>query len=68
MIKNLHKTVIIKTSNSRKSSASSIGSDSTSTKSDIKLKLPISTRKPLQPLKEVSEPNTPDIIVIPQTS
>lgn len=38
MIKNLHRTVIIRTSNSRKQSTSSIDSDSTSTKSDIKIK------------------------------
>ncbi|CAK63176.1 unnamed protein product (macronuclear) [Paramecium tetraurelia] len=68
MIKNLHRTVIIRTSNSRKLSTSSIDSDSTSTKSDIKFKQPIFIQQPLQPLKEVSEPNTPDALKIPQTS
>ncbi|CAD8115469.1 unnamed protein product [Paramecium primaurelia] len=67
MIKNLHRTVIIRTSNSRKQSTSSNDSDSTSTKSEIKFKQPIFIQQPLQPLKEVSEPNTPDTLNFPQT-
>ncbi|CAD8120047.1 unnamed protein product [Paramecium sonneborni] len=68
MIKNLNRTVIIRTSHSRKQSTSSVDSDSTSTKSEIKFKSPIFIQQPLQPLKEVSEPNTPDAVKIPQTS
>lgn len=41
MLKNLHRTVIIKSSTSRKHSASSIESDSTSTKSEKKITLPL---------------------------
>lgn len=42
MLKNLHRTVIIKSStSSRKHSASSIESDSTSTKSEKKITLPL---------------------------